>query len=68
MVAYKKVWDKRLHMDVLEEIGPKRCPNGHDAVQRPGWRGCDNRGHRIWACSQCWAVTVDPDCGCQTVR
>jgi hypothetical protein len=64
MVAYRRVYDKRLKIEVYQEIRPDRCPVGHDAVQRPGWTGCDERGHRIWSCDECHRVTQDADCAC----
>lgn len=65
MVQYERVYDKRLKIEVYAEIGPDRCPVGHDAKQRPGWRGCNERGHRIWSCEECHRVTEDSDCACQ---
>ena len=64
-MKYARVWDPKLKIEVLQEIGPDRCPVGHDANQRPGWRGCNERGHRIWTCDECRRLTEDPDCACQ---
>jgi hypothetical protein len=62
-VQYERVYDKRLKIDVYQEIGPVRyLVVGHTAVQRPGWRRCNERGHRIWSCDECRRVTHDADC------
>jgi hypothetical protein len=63
-MKYRRVWDPRLKIEVYAEIGPDRCPVGHCANQRPGWRGCGARGHRIWTCDECHRVTEDSDCPC----
>jgi hypothetical protein len=49
-MKYRRLWDERLKIEIYQEINPERCPVGHDAVQRPGWSGCNEGGHRIWAC------------------
>jgi len=62
MVRYAPGWDAKLGREIQVEINDGHCPRHPDAVQRPGWTGVKDHGHRTWTCDVCWHVTHDPTC------
>jgi hypothetical protein len=65
-VVVLHMWVRERGKTICVEDRPDVCPRRHEVVQRPGWGACPGCGVmlRIWACSECWAVSVDFDHRC----